>query len=1079
MNPNETSARPDTPGMDRREFLRVGGALAAAGALASAGCQPPPEATIPFHDMPENLVDGIGRARFFHTVIDGSPVVVKTREGRPILVAPSADNASGRGLSVRHHAALMDLYDPDRAAGPLSVRRGNGPVVASGWAAISPDVVARLKAAGSKAVLLTGPIDSPSLSAAIAGLTARTGLRHVAWSPIESDAASVAWREAFGGGSIARPRLDRADLIVGLGAEFLDRPEDGFERGFAARRSPDSLAEGGGVPSAGGGRMSRFVQLEGRLTLTGANADRRIRVRDSHLARVAAGLAHELIVVRTLGPLAADAEVAKALAPFAIDAVAAQTGLDANVLKSLAGELAAAAGKALVVAGGSSGASEAGPAIELAALLLNLTLGAFGAGLLDEAKAEERFTGGGAALSALVEQMAAGRVEVVIVAGVNPVYGAVSSLKFAEALAKVPFVVSLNDRLDETSLLADMLAPASHPFECWGDASLPNSLVAIQQPVIQPLHDTRGLLDVLVEWGAAAGDPAALAAVTEAVAAAAKAPVPATAAPASSPSAAWHYLRAAWAARLAIAPATPAFETAWNEVLRKGQWTVPATVAERSAYALPAAPDAGAGSASARPASAPWTKASSALSMLAARGDGAWAGLELQLYPHFALADGRAGNNGWLNELPDPITRISWGGALSIAPRRFDEMKLANGDLVEIDAGHANVVAPAYRHAGMHYDQVALPLGLGRTACGAIGAGVGPNAFPLRRFAAGRVISAGLPVKIRKVDGNEALAFAQGSDVIDRDRRPLVPVTTLSAYERNPEAGTEQQHGGPSIWSGHEYPNARWAMTIDLSKCNGCGKCVVGCQAENNIPVVGRQGILDGREMSWMRIDRYYDAPKKDGQWDAEVWDGPLDVVEEPQTLFEPMLCQHCENAPCETVCPFVATMHSADGLNQQIYNRCVGTRYCANNCPFKVRRYNYWEFSKKQESAFFRWLVPRIARNAELNTRAPMQMKNNPEVTVRSRGVMEKCSFCIQRIRAAASEAVSEGRSTDHFPDGAVVPACMEACPTGAITFGDVNDPGSRVATLAAHPRAMRLLDALGVKPSISYLTKVRHDKA
>ncbi|MCU0251414.1 MAG: 4Fe-4S dicluster domain-containing protein [Vicinamibacterales bacterium] len=1080
MNPNEISARPDTPGMDRREFLRVGGALAAAGALASAGCQVPQEATIPFHDMPENLVDGIGRARFFHTVLDGSPVVVKTREGRPILVTPSQDDASGRGLSVRHHAALMDLYDPDRAAGPLSVRRGKGAPVASGWAAISPDVVSRLKTAGTKAVLLTGPIDSPSLSAAIAGLTAQTGLRHVAWSPIESDAASVAWREAFGGGRIARPRLDRADLIVGLGAEFLDRPEDGLEREFAARRSPDGPATGPSAGAADGSRgeggMSRFVQLEGRLTLTGANADRRIRVRDSHLARVAAALAHELIVVRRLGPLAADAEVGKVLAPFAIDAVAAQAGLGAEVLKALAGELAAASGRALVVAGGSSGASASGPAIELASLILNITLGAFDAGLLDEAAAAERFTGGGAALSALVEEMAAGRVEMLIVAGVNPAYDAPAfakasaelapdSSKFAEALAKVPFVVSLNDRLDETSLLADMLAPTSHPFECWGDASLPNSLAAIQQPVIQPLHDTRGVLDVLVEWGAAAGDPAAFAAVTAAAASAAKAPLPATAAPATSPSAAWHYLRAAWGARLALDPATPAFEAAWNEVLRAGQWGP-------SAFAAPAA-------ASARPASATRTIASSAFSMLAALEAGASAGLELQLYPHFALADGRGGNNGWLNELPDPITRITWGGALSIAPRRFDEMKIASGDLVEIDAGHAKVVAPAYRHAGMHYDQVALPLGLGRTACGAIGAGVGPNAYPLRRFAAGRVISAGLPVTIRKVDGNEALAFGQGSDVIDRDRRPLVPVTTLSAYEQNPKAGTEQQHGGPSIWSGHEFPSARWAMAIDLSKCNGCGKCVIGCQAENNIPVVGRQGMLDGREMSWMRIDRYYDAPKKDGQWDADVWDGPLEVVEDPQTLFEPMLCQHCENAPCETVCPFVATMHSADGLNQQIYNRCVGTRYCANNCPFKVRRYNFWEMSKKQESAFFRWLVPRIARNAELNTRVPMQMKNNPEVTVRSRGVMEKCSFCIQRIRAAASEAVREGRSKDHFPDGAVVPACMEACPTGAITFGDVNHPGSRVAALAAHPRAMRLLDALGVKPSISYLTKVRHDKA
>lgn len=797
--------------------------------------------------------------------------------------------------------------------------------------------------------------------------------------------------------------------------------------------------------------MSRFVQLEGRLTLTGANADRRIRVRDSHLAPVAAALAHELVVARKSGPLAGNAEVEAALAPFALDTVAKAAGIPAETLKELAGELAAASGKALVLAGGSASGSAAGEALELAALLLNLSLDAYGAGLFDEAAADEPPPGGGKALEALAAEMKAGKVSLLLVAGANPVYDAPASLGFAEALAKVPFVVSLNERIDETGALADFLAPASHPFECWGDAALPRGLFAVQQPVIQPLHDTRGLLDVLVEWSAAAGVPGAaplVAAAAPVTGAAATAPVP-------NPSLAWHFLRAQWAGRLALEPGTPAFETAWNEILRSGAFQGPA----------PATPPAR-------------TLAPAALALLASIPP-APAGLELQLYPHLALHDGRHGNNAWLQEFPDPITRISWGGALSLAPRRFDEMKLANGDLVEIDAGHGKLVAPAYRHAGMHHDQVALPLGLGRTACGDIGGGVGPNAFALRLLAGGRTLSAGLPVTIRKVAGSEPLAFAQGSDVIDREARPLVPVTTLSAYEANPKSGTEQQAGGPSAWPAHEYPNARWAMAIDLSKCNGCGKCVIGCQAENNVPVVGRRGILDGREMSWMRIDRYYDAPKKDGRWDAEVWDGPLPVVEEPKVLFEPMLCQHCENAPCETVCPFVATMHSADGLNQQIYNRCVGTRYCANNCPFKVRRYNFWEYGKAQESALFRALEPRIKRNAELNTRAPMQMKNNPEVTVRNRGVMEKCSFCIQRIQEAKAAATRDGKDKVHFPDGAVVPACMEACPTGAITFGDVNAPGSQVAALAASPRAMKLLEALNVKPSVSYLTKVRNDKA
>ena len=329
MNPNETKgvAGP-TPGatggaseLDRREFLRLGGVLAAAGALGSAACSPPQEATIPFHDMPESLVDGLGPARFFHTVVEGSPVLVKTREGRPILVTPSPNDASGRGLSARHHAALMDLYDPDRARGPLSVRRGRGAPVASDWTVIGSDVVSRLKAAGTKAVLLTGPVGSPALAAAIAALSAQTGMRHVAWSPLENDAADAAWKQAFGGARAARPRLDKADLVVGFGAEFLDRPEEGFEHDFALRRAPEQ---------AEGRPMSRFVQFEGRLTLTGANADRRIRVRDSHLAAVAAALAHELVVVRKTGPLASVPEVGAALAPFTADVVAKQAGVDAG-----------------------------------------------------------------------------------------------------------------------------------------------------------------------------------------------------------------------------------------------------------------------------------------------------------------------------------------------------------------------------------------------------------------------------------------------------------------------------------------------------------------------------------------------------------------------------------------------------------------------------------------------------------------------------------------------------------------------------------------------------------------------------
>ena len=362
-----------------------------------------------------------------------------------------------------------------------------------------------------------------------------------------------------------------------------------------------------------------------------------------------------------------------------------------------------------------------------------------------------------------------------------------------------------------------------------------------------------------------------------------------------------------------------------------------------------------------------------------------------------------------------------------------------------------------------------------------IGAGIGPNAFPLQRLAGGRLLAAGLPVTIRKADGSEPLALAQGSDVIDRAARPLVPTTTLTAYEANPKSGTEQQEGGPSAWPAARLPQgplgdghrpqqvqrlrqvrrsaARPRTTSRSSAATACSTAA-RCRGCGSTATTTR--------------------PTKDGGWDAEVWDGPLDVVEEPQTLFEPMLCQHCENAPCETVCPFVATMHSEDGLNQQIYNRCVGTRYCANNCPFKVRRFNYWEYSKAQESAFFRWLVPRIARER----RAEHARADADEEQPRGHGAEPRRDGEVLLLhpadpRAPAPRRRARATTKDHLPDGAVVPACMEACPTGAITFGDVNAPGSRVAALAAHPRAMKLLDALGVKPSISYLTKVRNDKA
>ena len=1016
-------------GLNRRDFMRVGGTLAAATAISTSACKPPAETSIPFNRRPEGL-RSLGKPKYYATVLDGTPVRVRTREGRPIGITPHDHEPGGRGMSVRTHAALLDLYDPDRAQGPLSVRRGGGPQIKVGWDAVGAGVVKNLEARKGRTVLLTRAQSGPAERAVVRGLTEQFALRHVSYDPLACSTAARAYRAVCGGtGAAPRPRLDRADLVIGLGAEFIDRPEDGLEGDFARRRDP--AARGG---------MSRFVQFEGRLTLTGANADRRVRVRDSRLPGLALALARAVVVDHKRGPLAANGELIKTLQTHTLDTASKRTGVPLEFLKGLVKELLAARGKVVLLAGGSASCAAGGLALEAAVVVLNKSLGAYDGPAFEE---QAGFTSEDPSIGDLVQlaaEMYAGKVQTLIIAGPNPVYDAPPRVGFAGAMASVKQIVSLNDRVDETSALADYLAPASHALESWGDVTLGANLFAVQQPVIRPLHQTHGLLDILISWAAAAG-------ATGPMAAAADKTRPIKGAPAKQSSAAYHFIRDHWTRQ--ILPRA----SAWEETLRRGHYQRPTTVP---------APVAGQGDQAA------------SLLVLPRSTSGA---LELQLYPHFALDDGRSGNNGWLLEFLDPITRLTWGGALSMAPRRFDTMKLKNGDLIDLTVGGVKLTVPAYRHAGMHQDQLALPLGLGRTRAGEIGNDVGQNAFGLQKLLGAQVLRAGLSASIKKNGGHLELAIGQGADVVDRKPRPIVPTTTLDEYNKNPRAGTEQPPGGPSAWPDHVYKGQRWGMAIDLSKCNGCGKCTLSCQAENNIPIVGRQGIIDGREMSWIRVDRYYDAPAKDGGWGDGVWDGPLEVVEEPTTLFEPMLCQHCENAPCETVCPFNATMHSSDGVNQQIYNRCVGTRYCANNCPFKVRRYNWFEYSSPRTSAIFTTIFPLLKRHGALNTRGSMQMKNNPEVTVRSRGVMEKCSFCIQRIREARAELIRRGDKK--MKDGAVVPACMECCPTDAIVFGDLNDPNSRVSELARGPRAMRLLDAVGVKPAISYLTKVRNDKA
>jgi molybdopterin-containing oxidoreductase family iron-sulfur binding subunit len=511
-------------------------------------------------------------------------------------------------------------------------------------------------------------------------------------------------------------------------------------------------------------------------------------------------------------------------------------------------------------------------------------------------------------------------------------------------------------------------------------------------------------------------------------------------------------------------------------VLREGVWTSPEALQpaapfrtgptlERLPKALPAARDA--------------------------KKPGDLAHKELVMLPTIQLGDGQDANNGHLQELPDSVTKTTWGDYLMMSPNAFLDAKLKNGDILSIKVigAEREIRVPVLMQPGLHDDVVALPLGYGRTRAGAVGDGVGQNAYLLSKVGEGQALQvfAGLEAEVKKTGLFREHAIPQGGHVIDLHKRPILSYTTAEEFQKDPGAGIHKHPPLKDLWVRHDY-SLKWGMAVDLSKCTGCSACVIACQEENNISVVGRQGVIEGREMHWIRVDRYFVMPhdKELVALTNTVWKDPFLAQEphvamgrhltNPRVVYQPMMCQHCENAPCETVCPVLATMHSSDGLNQMAYNRCVGTRYCSNNCPFKVRRFNWYNYSADRTDSILARLYPELKDHSRYNAVEPMPMAHNPEVTVRARGVMEKCTFCVQRIRRAKWEVQRQGRSK--MRDGDVVVACQESCPADAITFGNLVDESSKVAKLHASQRALAPLGEINVLSSVAYLTNVVNTK-
>jgi molybdopterin-containing oxidoreductase family iron-sulfur binding subunit len=591
--------------------------------------------------------------------------------------------------------------------------------------------------------------------------------------------------------------------------------------------------------------------------------------------------------------------------------------------------------------------------------------------------------------------LASGSFPVLILWGVNPAYTFPDAALWRSAAANVPLKVFIGLHGDETARDCQVVLPEHHWLESWGDYETSTDLLTLQQPAIGPLHDTRQGEDVVLRIIGALG--------------------------VRTRSDYYKYLRARWQREVFPAASPVPFERFWSAALHDGVLRREARPNQRRRLRVPAV--------QASAARVAGRSAKSRTAKVSAEGASAVGGFELVLHPGAAVYDGRYANNGWLQELPDPITKATWSNPVSIAPADAEQLGLEDGDVVKIEARGRAVEIPVFVQPGQAAGVITGSLGYGRRAL-SVAEGVGVSLYPFldERSSVSRFQTA---VTLTRTGGRVALPMAQRHQWLEgRD--------IVRSHPLGHEAGDKGGHWGhgelPSLYPEQHFPEHKWGMAIDLSACVGCGACVVACQSENNIAVVGPEQVLKGREMHWMRVDRYYEGDPKS-----------------PAVLFQPMLCQQCDNAPCENVCPVNATNHTPDGLNQMVYNRCVGTRYCANNCPYKVRRFNFLEFT-----------VGKVE---------PESLVYNPEVTVRPRGVMEKCTFCVQRIQDVRQRAKIERRA---IRDGEITPACAAVCPAQAIVFGDLKDPESLVSKLSKDHRGYHVLAELGVKPAVTYLANI-----
>jgi molybdopterin-containing oxidoreductase family iron-sulfur binding subunit len=953
-------------GVSRRTFIEMIGFSAAA--LAFSGCRAPEQKIVPSLVQPVEFTPGV--AVWYASTCGGCSsacgALVKVRDGRPIKLEGNPEHTlSAGGLCPVAHGMVFGLYDSERLRQPMA---GSKP---ASWDEVDGQITARLeaiKAKGGKIRVLSGSITSPSSLGTIGTFLSQfPGGQHVFYDSVSCSAIRGAHSRSHGTAAIPGYALDKARLIVSFGGDFLGTWISPVQhtRAYTRARSLQGIGEAGSADENRGARL-RHVQIESRLSLTGSNADLRLKVSP----------AQELEALRLLAALVA------ANSHDGVRAGLPQTGgIDLRphvrqVIEQIAEQIVSLKGESLVV----SGAND----IDAQYLVnwINHAAGSYGV-TVDLGSASRQKQGDDGQVAGLVREMNAGDVAALIILGSNPAYDYDDAPDFVKGLSKVPLKISLNPYRDETSALVDFICPHHHFLEAWDDAEPVSGVFSLNQPVIRPLFQTRAYQESLLRW---TGDPRG------------------------------HHevLKQYWQDKVfPLQKESPSFQEFWDKSLRDGIFTP-----ERQSSPEP---------------SSNFDDLAAASTRLAARAERLSETLSVVLYEKIALRDGAHAGNPWLQELPDPVSKITWDNYASVSPDLAEKMGFDEGTIVRVSNAATAIELPVHIQPGQGEGSVAIALGYGRTRAGRGGSNVGANAYGLVALDNGTFQYVAPGISLEKTGGKVVFASTQLHQSLDG--RPLVRDLSIAEYlERRKSAEGEQSAEPRSIWKDHQYGEHKWGMVVDLNACTGCSACVLSCQAENNIPVVGKDEVRRQREMHWLRVDRYA----------AENGDGL-------KVSYQPVMCAQCDNASCESVCPVLATVHSSEGLNMQVYNRCVGTRYCENNCPYKVRRFNWFE-------------------NAHADPVSNLAL--NPDVTVRTRGVMEKCTFCVQRIEEAKIRARNEGRT---IRDGEIQTACQQSCPAAAITFGDLVDPGSQVGRLKHDERDFILLEELNLRPAISYLARVR----